>query len=405
MVRRGYPVTVYESYSKPGGMLYHGIPFYRLPEEVLMGEIQRIIDLGVELRLDTSVGKDITLEELRTSHKAIFLGIGAHEGRRLGVPGEDGPGVMTGTAYLNRINTGEEVDLGSRVVVIGGGDTAVDAARTARRRGAEVTILYRRTRAEMPAIDSEVDDSQKEGVAIHFLAAPIEIRRDGTKVESVVVQRMQLGEPDSSGRRRPVPIEGSEFEVEVDTLIAAISQQPSWANLEELKPIDGWLVSSDHGRIGDGVWAGGDVLTLGLATTAIGHGRIAADAVHAKLRGLPAPAGCADPAIDPKHIKVKHYAESPRSERTSRPVDEWLTKPDVEIDQGLVEEQFLSEAERCFSCGLCLGCEQCAMYCNQGGFTRLAEVEPGAYYTIALDRCEHCGKCVEVCPSGFLSAS
>ncbi len=177
MARRGYRVTVYERRAEPGGMLRHGIPDYRLPPEVLEAEIRRITDLGVELRLNTAIGRDVTLAELRELHPILFLGIGAQKGRRLGVPGEEGSGVWRGTDYLDRVNHRKPVDLGRRVIVVGGGNTAIDAARTARRTGAEVMLLYRRTRTEMPATAAEVDEAIAEGVALEFLAAPVELER------------------------------------------------------------------------------------------------------------------------------------------------------------------------------------------------------------------------------------
>ena len=197
-------------------MLYYGIPQYRLPKEVIEAEVQRILDLGVELKLNVSIGKDITVHQLKEDHDALFLGIGAGHGRKLGITGEAGINVWTGTDYLGYMNRGEPVELGSEVIVVGGGNTAVDAARSARRTGARVTMLYRRTRNEMPAIASEIDDARAEGVSIEYLAAPVEIKRNGGKVKAVVVQRMELGEPDSSGRCKPVPVPGSEYKLPAD---------------------------------------------------------------------------------------------------------------------------------------------------------------------------------------------
>ena len=222
MARRNYRVTIYEKAEKPGGMLYYGIPQYRLPKEVIEAEVQRILDLGVELKLNVSIGKDITVHQLKEDHDALFLGIGAGHGRKLGITGEAGINVWTGTDYLGYMNRGEPVELGSEVIVVGGGNTAVDAARSARRTGARVTMLYRRTRNEMPAIASEIDDARAEGVSIEYLAAPVEIKRNGGKVKAVVVQRMELGEPDSSGRCKPVPVPGSEYKLPADSVINAV---------------------------------------------------------------------------------------------------------------------------------------------------------------------------------------
>jgi NADH-quinone oxidoreductase subunit F len=177
LARRGYPVTVFEAFPKAGGMLRYGIPDYRLPGEILDAEINRILDMGVELKLNTIIGKDIPYSDLQNEYKAIFVGLGAHKGLKLRVEGEDAENVWTGTDFLHRVNAGEKVDVGDSVVVIGGGDTAIDAARIALRLGAKSTILYRRTQQEMPAIDEEIEGALEEGVRIDFLAAPIEIYR------------------------------------------------------------------------------------------------------------------------------------------------------------------------------------------------------------------------------------
>jgi len=405
LARRGYPVTVYEKTDKAGGMLYWGIPFYRLPADVLQKEIQRIVDLGVDLKLNTCVGKDISVEDIKKKHKVLFLGVGAHKGRLLKVPGEEGPRVWTGTEYLYRVNNGEKVDVGHNVAVIGGGDTAIDAARAARRAGAKVTILYRRTRKEAPAIDSEIEDALKEGVEIEFLVAPVELKRDGDQLKAVVVQKMELGEPDDSGRRRPVPVEGSEYEIPIDSLIAAISQEPDWDPLAGLGPEGRWLEADERGRVRDCVYSGGDALNLGLATIAVGQGRQAALAVHAKLRGAEPPPLKPDlPMVDKKRIKldVDVYEAKPRAERAQRPQGEWLSQPDEEIDLGITKEQFLDEVARCFSCGSCFGCERCWMFCTPGCFKKVESPGPGNYYKVNLDTCDGCKKCEDECPCGFI---
>ena len=223
LARRGYKVTVFESLPKPGGMLRYGIPVYRLPREIIDAEVQRIVDLGVELKLDTRIGKDVSYDDIKKQYDAIYVAIGAHQGKAMGIPGEEGPGLWTGTEFLNHANSGKKVDIGTNVVVIGGGDTAIDAARVSKRligdsaamaskMGAQVTILYRRTRTEMPAIEREIDEAIEEDINLEYLAAPIEILRDDDgSVRAMIVQRMELGEPDDSGRRRPVPIEGDTY--------------------------------------------------------------------------------------------------------------------------------------------------------------------------------------------------
>jgi NADPH-dependent glutamate synthase beta subunit-like oxidoreductase len=402
MARRGYPVTVYDRNDAPGGMLRHGIPDYRLPPTVLDAEIKRILDLGVELRLNTRIGKDISTDDLRNEHDIIFLGVGAGLGRALGIDGEDGPHVFSGVEFLEQYSRGQAPEVGERVVVIGGGNTAIDSARSARRMGAEVRILYRRTREEMPAIDSEIDDAIEEGVAINFLVSPSAIRRDGQEIQAIVVQRMQLGDEDESGRRRPVPLPGSEYEIETDAVIVAVAQRPDWQGLSGFGQDGEWASANQDPRQYH-VWAGGDVTGPGVASMAIAHGRIAAESVHARLRGLPAPASDAHPGVSTADLNLDYYRGA---DRVTTPVvdpETRVAEPDLEVARTITEEEFFKEADRCLSCGMCIGCSYCWMFCNAEGFVRLIEPSPGEHFVLMLDRCESCGKCIEVCPCGFLS--
>ena len=403
MARRNYRVTVYEKQEKPGGMLYYGIPQFRLPEEVLNAEVQRILDLGVELKLNVSIGNDISLQDLRKQHDILFLGIGAGHGRNLGVRGEEGTNVWSGTDYLQSLNRGKPFELGSEIIVVGGGNTAVDAARAARRSGAKVTMLYRRTRHEMPAIASEIDEALAEGVSIEYLVAPVEIKRDNGKVRTVLVQRMELGEPDSSGRCKPVPVPDSDYELPADSVIAAVSQEPDWDALPELDPGTVWVQPAGHGKFQDDLWAGGDALGLSIAGIAIAQGRQAAEEVHARLRGLEPPCASQQPAVSKTTIKADYYPAIKPVTPHQKSVEERLAEPDTEVHDTITHAEFLEEVSRCFSCGLCYGCENCFMYCNAGGFTRLLQVEPGAYFALSREYCVGCGKCIDLCPSGFLT--
>jgi len=415
LARRGYPVTVFESLPEAGGMLRYGIPVYRLPREVLDGEIRAILDCGVELRCNTAVGKDVSWDELRKDFSAIYVAIGAHRGKNLGIPGEDGPGIWTGTEFLNHANSGKKVEIGGKVVVIGGGDTAIDAARVSKRltldsaavskrMGADVTILYRRTRTEMPAIEREIEEALEEGIGIEYLAAPKEILRDDEGgVRAMVVQRMELGEPDESGRRRPVPIEGDTYELEVETVITAVSQKPDLEVLGSEELGDGWLNADEWGRTGvDGVWAGGDNLNLGIATTSIGQGRKAAENIHATLQGLKVEEQQHRTPIAADKLLLDWYQEASRGERRVIDPDKRLAHPNEEIDLGLSDEDALAEAARCFSCGKCFGCENCWMYCQNNCFSKLTPPQHGAFYKIKLEVCDGCKKCWEECPCGFI---
>ncbi len=414
LARRGYRVTVFESLPEPGGMLRYGIPDYRLPRDVLAAEVKRIEALGVELRCGTAVGKDVAFDALRGEYDAVFIAIGAHAGRRLGIPGEDGSFVYTGTGFLRLVARNTPPPIGRRVAVIGGGDTAIDAARTclrlptdaadvAQRLGADVTLFYRRTRDEMPAIEEEVVGAIEENVKLEFLAAPARIERDGSgRVTKLVLERMKLGEPDASGRRAPVPT-GELFEHPCDTVITAVSQMPDFRSLGGALADVRWLEADRWGRTSHAkVWTGGDDINLGLATVAVGQGRAAAEGIHAALRGEalaePSPA----PGIPATRLKLDYYEAKPRAQRGTRHAAERLANPHAEIDLGITKEQVVAEASRCMSCGSCFGCERCWMYCTPSCFKKVSEPAPGAYYRITLDTCDGCRKCADECPCGFL---
>ena len=415
LARRGYLVTVFESLPHAGGMLRYGIPPYRLPRTVIDAEVKKIAELGVEIRCNTKVGKDVTFEELRREYGAIFVGIGAHQGKALGVPGEAGPGVWTGTEFLNHVNAGKRVELGGNVVVIGGGDTAIDAARVSKRvtmdsaaiskrLGAEVTILYRRTRAEMPAIEREIDEALEENIRIEYLAAPKEVLRDAEgKVRAMIVQRMKLGEPDASGRRAPVPIEGDTYELPIETIITAVSQEPDMAALGAAELTKKWLTADPWGRTEvSGLWTGGDNIGLGLATISIGQGSKAAESIHAAMRGEEPKGMPPRPLVGPEKIRMDHYEAKPRSLRQVLSPEERLARPYDEIDHGITAEQTLIEVTRCFSCGKCFACEKCWMFCQAGCFVKVPDPHLGHYYKMKLEVCDGCKKCADECPCGFL---
>jgi len=404
MARRGYPVTIYEKHERPGGMLRYAIPDYRLPREVLDAEIQRILDLDVSIVPGVEAGEELKLEELRAKHRLLFLGMGAQGARKLGVEGEDGPGVIPGIEYLGSRKQGARADLGQRVIVVGGGNTAMDAARSARRDGAEVTILYRRGREEMPAEAQEIEDALTEGVRIEFLAAPTRILRDDDGVLGVEVQRMRLGKAGADGRANPEPIPGDLYRIDADAVLVAVSQEPSWHGLGGVAEEHKWLHTEADGRLARDIWAGGDDRGPSIASRAIAQGRLAAEAAHAQLRGLVPPKPDPRPALNPASVKADYYEPSEREARHRRPRERWLTEPEAEIDETITSEEACREAARCMSCGLCFGCQQCFMYCNALGFTRFEEVTPGHYYAFALEACEGCGKCIELCPCGYMES-
>ncbi len=402
LVRLGYGVTVFEALPVPGGMMRVGIPAYRLPRDVLQREINDILAEGVELRLNSPVHD---LNALFTQgYAATFLAVGAHQPQELGIPGERGTaGVHYGVAFLRAANLGDEGAVHAtplrRVIVVGGGNTAIDAARTAIRLGAHaVTLLYRRTRAEMPAHPREVASGEAEGLRVELLTAPVEVLSENGRLTGARCVRMRLGEPDASGRPRPVPIEGSEFVMEADTLIAAVAQAPE---LSLLAPDHGLTITRwgtfavDPDTLATNrpnVFAGGDA-ARGPATLieAIAHGRRAALSIHRTLRGLPLRTPREIEPLPVVHVPDEELAErrvrrtirlTPRAEMpVLSPAERAADFREVEL--GLSEEQALAEARRCLECGLCAECYQCVNVCKANAIdhamaARTETVEVGA---------------------------
>ncbi len=404
LARRGYGVKLFEATDKAGGMLRWGIPGYRLPDRVLDTEIQKVLDTGVEIEFGTKIGKDVTLDQLKADYDAVYVALGAQQGISLGVEGEDAPNVFSGVDFLSRFHHGEKLELGKDVVtiVVGGGDTAIDAARICKRLGANVTVLYRRTLQEMPAIKEEVEEAIAEGITIEFLAAPAGfIKDDRGYVKAMKVIKMELGEPDASGRRRPVPIEGSEYEIPASAIISAVSQQPDFSGFESLIEVPGrdWIKVDEDGRTTeDKIWAGGDVTNLALVTDAIGHGRRAAEDIDRSFTGAPRPV---DPrkVIQSDKMVLSHYETIERQVPSHLDVDQRMDL-DREVNLGFDRDQAFAEAARCMSCGYCMDCEKCWMYCQDQAITK--PIEKGALYGFKLENCTGCSKCAEICPCGFI---
>jgi NADPH-dependent glutamate synthase beta subunit-like oxidoreductase len=400
LARRGYSVTVFEAFPKTGGMLRYGIPSYRLPRQILDAEIERILRLGIELRTDVMVGKDISYEQVRAGHDVIFVGIGAHQGVQLGCPGEDAANAMSGVEFLRLGNSGQPVQLGKRVIVVGGGDTAIDAARVALRMGAAVHLLYRRTRSEMPAIEEEIAGAEEEGVEFRFLAAPLEIIQENGRAVAIRCQEMELGEPDESGRRRPVPIAGKEFTLETDCIIAAVSQRPDFKGLAV--PVDGtWAKAEDNGATAeDKLYAGGDVRSLGLVTAAIYQGRCAAEEIHKRFRALETEAPAASPIVKSDRVLLPWYPEAARHLSPKLGAAERLANSWDEFTSTLSEADAVAEAQRCMSCGSCFDCGSCWSYCQDQAVIKPAIA--GEPYRFKLEFCNGCNKCKENCPCGLI---
>jgi len=369
--RMGYATTIFEKLPELGGMLYAGIPEYRLPRDVLKKEIEYIIkSAGAEVRTGVEIGKDVGFDRIRNDYDAVYIASGAHESMKLDIPGEDQECVLHGVDFLRDLHLGRDVALGEKVAVIGGGDVAIDSARCALRLGCrEVSIVYRRSRAEMPANDMEIKAAGEEGINLIFLAAPTRVLGGGGKVNALECVRMELGEPDESGRRRPVPIEGSEFTLEVDTLIPAIGQSSDTSFLRDAVevsrrgrvPVGDSLVTSD-----EKVFAGGDVV-VGPATVieAVAAGRKAAESIDRCLRGVLVEA---EPAGEIETLTINDL-DTCGIERRARPAMPELpadrrTADFTEVELGLTEEQALEEAKRCLNCGTCCECMQCVAACK-----------------------------------------
>ncbi len=399
LAREGVQVTVFEAEKKAGGMLRVGIPRYRLPRPVLDRDIQRIARLGVEFRLGCRVGRDVSVDELHRGFDAVFVASGAHRSRSLGLAGEDLPGVMSGLGFLKRLNAGRPPKIGADVLVIGGGNTAIDAARAAVRLGSRALIAYRRGRDEMPAVPEEVAEAEREGVEFLFQAAPKAFRQKGRHLEVELVSTT-LGEPDESGRRRPVETPGSEFRLLCHNVMEATGEQPDFR-------IFGRRGSRD--RHGDGREAlldagfllGGDAAT-GPKTVveAIASGKEAAREILLRFNGRQTAPGESPkdlPLADYASLNTGYFQNSARARPAHMPVLERIDGFS-EVVAGLTREQALREARRCFSCGVCNACDNCWVFCPEAAVKRV-----GGVYHLNLDFCKGCGICAHECPRGVIS--
>ncbi len=363
LLKLGYPVTVFEAAEEPGGMLRYGIPGYRLPEAALDNDIAYLKELGADIRTNSPVE---SIDELtKEGYRSAFIACGAWQSQKLGIPGEESKGVFNALDFLKQVKQGRPPSLGQKVAVIGGGNAAVDAARTAIRLGAaEVNIIYRRSRAEMPAISEEIASAEAEGVKLELLAAPIAFIEIDGRITGLKCVRMELGEPDSSGRRRPMPVAGSEFEISIDNIIVAIGQSVAAGNFGELERQSNGTIKADPITLAasiDGVFAGGDAVT-GPATVieAIAAGKEAAVSIDRYLNGK-------DLRLDrkpPQNIvrpSLKSVVMIPRVATLHTPFDSGSFS---ETELTLTKDQAIAEAARCLNCAGCSDCRQCVTVCE-----------------------------------------
>ena len=424
LAKLDYHVTVFESSSLAGGMLRMGIPSYRLPKDVLDREISNIEALGVEIRAGIPFGENLTLDGLK-DYQAIFIATGAHRSRGLHIPGEKGRSVFSGLDFLRKINLGKKVKLGDKVAIIGGGNTAIDVARSVIRMGKKATILYRRSKEEMPAFEDEIVEAIEEGVKIRYLVNPIRIQQKEC-MKRLECLRMELGEKDESGRRRPVPIPHSNFSIEADSLIIAAGEEIEVSFLPEgMEKREGIVLTQRDGSTGiKGIFSGGD-LTSSQRTVAhaIGSGKKAALAIDCYLKGKEAEEAIRQiligegPSIsifrhlhpeerpmNPhivtfEELNTDYFEPSKRRRESKGPVKERI-KGFGEATSTFTESIALEEAERCFSCGTCNECENCYVFCPDASIIKTEEI---LSHQMDYDFCKGCGICFSECPRGAIS--
>jgi NADPH-dependent glutamate synthase beta subunit-like oxidoreductase/coenzyme F420-reducing hydrogenase delta subunit/Pyruvate/2-oxoacid:ferredoxin oxidoreductase delta subunit len=445
LIRNGYAVTVFESMKVLGGMLIAGIPAYRLPRNIIKSEIDAIKALGVTFKTGIKIsGKNALNDLLKNDFNAVFIAIGAHAGKKLGIPGEaKSVGILDCVDFLRAVNLKKAPSIGNQVLVIGGGNSAIDSARTAVRLGSEkVTIVYRRSRKEMPANEAEIIETEREGIKIYYLAAPVRIISENGKMKALECVKMKLGKSDESGRRRPLPIPNSEFKIKADTIISAISQQPDLAFLDEEKAltITKWNTFAVDATTMEtnrpGIFAGGDAVTgPNTVIDAIAQGHTAGDSIHRYLRGE----SLEPVAILQNSFETEIVTDLNKREKITRASMPGLEVPKragnfKEVELGFDEKAAISEAQRCLRCGPCSECHTCVPECEKvlsvlsspNGLGEYLFRLPPAMNTIhngdanwngmisyrkrqfplkvdplfprvKKDHCRGCGDCVEVC--------
>ncbi len=464
LAKKGYKVKVFEAQNNGGGMLRYGIPAYRLPKNILDKEIENIEKMGVEFAYSKKLGVDFTVSSLKNEYDAVFLATGAWRSVNLGCTGDNLDGVVGGIDMLFRVANGENVDLGKKVCVVGGGNTAIDAVRTAVRLGAEkVTLIYRRTEKEMPAEPDEIKDAKAEGVEFKFLVSPLEVIGENGKVKGIKLQNMQLGEPDSSGRRSPVAIDGSTEILECDTVISAIGQRVVSEDLDSVELTRKSTISVDEKTYMtsvSGVFAAGDVINKGpdIAIRAIAGGKFAARAIDCYLNGVEVPPELPDYSVN-KNFDASVLDGTPVVNRCEVKLQDADIRKNSfsEAAFTFTKEEAISEASRCLECGCsavyscellplmrkydalsmnfkgksrqypkdkshpfivrdnnkCILCAQCVRACheisgteNLGLFGRGFGTVPMSAFDLPLNesKCISCGACVNVCPTGALTS-
>jgi NADPH-dependent glutamate synthase beta subunit-like oxidoreductase len=399
--RRGYASVIFEALAKPGGMLRAGIPAWHLPEEVLDAEIAKLTSLGgIEIRCGVRAGEDISWQEL-SGYPATFLALGQDVGRRLPVPGIESRGVMGALEFLREVGLGRPVTVGREVLVIGGGNTASDAARSAiRLGGGEATIVSLESADELPIVPEDLVQARDEGVRFSPGTSLVKVLADGGQVTGAVLCDARLGK-DASGAVVPQPVPGTEREVACDTIMIAIGQLQQLAWLPEHLSDRGVITADEHGRVEGNVFVGGDVMRgPSMVVDALGDGKRAARDID-RLLTAQGPSPEPDVEIMPyEGLNASYFRHAPRIEAPLTPAAQRRRSQTVEVTLAYSREQAMAESDRCMSCGVCNGCDNCYIVCPDVSVMR--DARENGQYSIRTTYCKGCLVCVQECPTGCL---
>jgi len=406
----GYRITLFEAEKKLGGMLRFGIPRYRLPEDILDREIENLLSLGVEPITGKKIGRDLLFKQIYQDHDAVFIATGAWNSLKINVPGEESFGIVPALDLLREVNRGERLALGKNVLVIGGGNSALDAARTSLRMESQVKILYRRSRQEMPAFPEEVEEAEEEGIDILYLTSPVGIRTRDGKMVGLECVRNRLTEPGKDGRAIPVAIPNSNHLLEADTLVTAVGESPDLSFLYPEVRLKGEQLETE---VLEKLFTGGDLLPQPRTVIhAIQSGKEGAMRIdqylkyRKKFEKTPwtsvaayrrSEAEAQGPAVKFEELNMSYFDHQDRAEQMKFPPDRRKSNF-AEISQTLTEDEAVQEGNRCFQCGVCTVCENCYIFCPD------FVVSIGEKVVIDYEHCKGCCICVEECPRGAMAS-
>jgi NADPH-dependent glutamate synthase beta subunit-like oxidoreductase len=408
--RRGHAVTLFDANEKLGGMVLYGIMGYRVDRKVLEAEIGRILELGIETRMGVRVGRDVTIEQLEAEYDAVFVGVGAQQGRGLPVKGFDGtPGATNAIEFLRSYEVlGDDIPVGKNVVVIGDGNVAMDVARLALRLGSKAAVVSGVPREEMACFDNEYDDAVHEGAGMHFQSGTVEVLGSPAGVTALRCSKMEKKQKGEEGWNSPIPFlryksTGETFDIECDMVVAAIGQTTDMQGFEGVVNGAPWLRVDRNYRIPgrEKLFGGGDAIKVDLITTAVGHGRKAAEAIDAFLKGEPMPETGYREVTKVQKQDILYFLPVPQARRESIEA-EVVVGNHEELLRPLTEAQAKAESTRCMSCGLCFDCKQCVSFCPQEAISRYRDNPVGEKVYTHYSKCVGCHLCSLVCPSGYI---